>query len=218
MTNIQQFQTLDDQLLASSKDVKTLLYITPINAKEQKEEFLAGRTQSPKFVYRDLTYDPREVEQKLRAIDVPEGVLKEIFEINKEHLLLENKIIINRGDQDFIREATITIHGSPTKQLVQYAEQLLGQTPNIVSEKNVFSQEIKKALEETLEELELTDWKVEFSEKRLTTIYSADKKITVCKDRKFAAIDPTRLAIHEVGVHLLRSANGYEQPLKMICS
>ena len=34
-------------------------------------------------------------------------------------------------------------------------------------------------------------------------------------EKFFKAIDPERLKVHEVGVHALRAANGYEQPLKI---
>ena len=61
----------------------------------------------------------------------------------------------------------------------------------------------------------MINWSVELSDKRLTTVYPSERKITVCRDRTFAKIDSERLSVHEVGVHVLRYVNGYEQPLKI---
>ncbi|MCD6590548.1 MAG: DUF1704 domain-containing protein [Candidatus Aenigmarchaeota archaeon] len=215
MADIQALKLLDEALIDSAKKVKPLYYIEPVNEKEEKEEFLAGSIQNPRFSYRDLEYDPREIEQRLESIEIPDDELGTIFERKKRDILLENRIIANRGDEDIVREATIMIYGPPSEQLVEYADKLLRETPNIEAEKRVSSELIRNALQEALFENGLADWHVELSDKRLTTVYAAEKKITVCKERKFAEIDIERLKVHEVGVHALRAANGYEQPLKI---
>lgn len=209
------FGALDEALMESAKKVKPEYYVEPVNANEQKGEFLAGNTQNPHFLYRDLEYDPQEVAQRLDPIEIPDDELSIIFERKKRDTLIENRIIENRGDEDIVREATITIHGSPSQQLVTYADELLQQILNIEAEKVVPASRIRDSLQEALYKNGLTDWNVEFSDKRLTTVYPTEKKITVCRDRKFTEIDPERLKIHEVGVHALRAANGYEQPLKI---
>ncbi len=215
MTNIQALNSLDEALMDSAKNVKPLYYIEPANAKDQKEEFLSGRIQNPHFLYRDLEYDPQEVAQRLESIETPDDELGAIFERKKRNTLLENRIITNRGNEDIVREATITIHGFPNEQLVAYADELLRQIPNVEAAKTVHSEKIRAGLQQALYDNGVTDWNVEFSEKRLTTVYPAEKRITVCKDREFAEIDPERLKVHEVGVHALRAVNGYEQPLKI---
>jgi len=199
----------------SAKSVKPLYYIEPMNAKDQKEEFLADRVQNPHFTYRGLEYDHKEVKKNLESIETPDDELGAIFERKKRNTLLENRIIANRRDKDIVREATITIHGSPSKQLVSYADELLRQIPNIETVKTVPAERVRDALQTALFDTGVTDWNVEFSDKKLTTVYVSEKKITVCSDRKFAEIDPERLKVHEVGVHVLRAANGYEQPLKI---
>jgi len=56
---------------------------------------------------------------------------------------------------------------------------------------------------------------IEYSSKRWTTVYPTEKKITICKTRKFTSIDLKRLCAHEVWRHVLRAANGHSQPLKI---
>jgi len=215
MVNIKALNSLDNVIMKHYKDVKPLYYVEPINAKDQKEKFLAGKTQNPKFLYRKLKYDPQDVIKRVEAIQTPADELDRIFEMKKRELLLENKIIINRGDEDIIREATIALYGFPNEQLLAYANELLEQIPNVEYKKNISSETIRNALQKALSDKGMEDWNVEFSIKNLTTVYPAEKRITVCRKRKFAEIDTKRLSIHEVGVHVLRAANGFEQPLKI---
>ena len=215
MVDIQVLNALDEALIDSARDVKPLYYAEPINGEEQKKEFLSGNILNPKFLYKGLEYDPKDVTRKLTEIEVPDDELGKIFQKKKRNVLLENRVIANRGDRDIVVQATITIHGFPNQELVAYADKLLGQTPSVVTPKNLPSSEVRHALQQALYSFGLMDWKVDFSDKRLTTVYAAEKKITVCKDRKFSEADPKRLAVHEVGVHALRAANGYEQPLKI---
>ena len=57
---------------------------------------------------------------------------------------------------------------------------------------------------------------MKFSKKKSTTVYPPRKLVTVCRDRKFDVRDPKRLAVHEIGVHALRAANGYVQPFRLL--
>lgn len=215
MVDITALNSLDEALMDAAKSVKPLYYIEPTNDKEQKAEFLTGRIQNPGFEYRELEYNPQEVVQILNSIKIPDDDLGKIFDRKRTDTLVANRIICNRGNEALVREATIAMHGSPSEQLVAYADELLRKIPATEAQKTVPSEEVKNSLETALYENGLTDWKVEFSDKRLTTVYPAEKKITVCKDRKFAGVDSERLKVHEVGVHAVRAANGYEQPLKI---
>jgi uncharacterized protein (TIGR02421 family) len=208
--------TLDEALADCAKQVKPLYYIEPVNEKAIKAEFLAGRIKNPIFVYKPLEYNPEEIEAILTSIgNATDSEIGNILNSKKQEMLLENRVIANRGAEDIVRQATSSLYGVPSKELVCYAESILKQVPPKADEKDVPSDVIKKALEDALSENGLDDWKIEFSDKRLTTVYPAEKKITVCKDRKFASKDPARLKLHEVGVHAVRGANGYEQPLKV---
>ena len=207
---------LDEALFdCAEKKVKPLKCIELANGKALKIEFLAGRIRNPVFIYKPLEYDPKEVEARLTSIRATDSIIGNLLEDKKQEMLLENRIIANRGAEDIVRPATSSLHGTPSRELVCYADSILNQVLPKADEKDVSSDVIKNALEDALAENGLDDWKIEFSDKRLTTTYPAEKKITVCKDRKFARKDPARLKLHEVGVHAVRGANGYEQPLKV---
>nr|MCK4929591.1 DUF1704 domain-containing protein [Nanoarchaeota archaeon] len=217
MLNLQEYNSIDETLAQIAKHIKPLYYVNPSkeNEVEQKELFLSGKTKNPSFKYKEVEYDPKEIEQKLNSVETSDDAIGKLFAVKKRNALLEHKLIMNRGNKDVVQEATITINGFPSEVLVDYAAGLLKEIPNMEVEKKVPSDKIKKAMEKALHDNGLTDWVVEYSDKRMTTVYSAEKKVTVCEHRYFAEIDPERLGVHEIGVHALRAANGYEQPLKI---
>ena len=130
-------------------------------------------------------------------------------------MLIENEIIQNIGNKDKIIELSKESNGIPSRECLIYALKLIKETKNIEDIKITPAQDVKEALEKALKKYRLKDWKVDFSDKKLTTVYIAEKKITVCKDRKFSAKDPKRLTVHEIGTHILRAENGYNQPFKI---
>ncbi|MBI4152665.1 DUF1704 domain-containing protein [Candidatus Woesearchaeota archaeon] len=215
MVDLQEYGLLDDALLAAAKEIRPLYYIEPINEKEQKQEFLAGKVKSPHFQYKPLKYDPDQVQVQLESIEVPDGPLGRIYQTALRNVLLDNELIQKRGNKDIVRNNTHAMYGVPSGSLVAYADELLRQTPDVEATKEVAAESVKEALEHALISTGITDWVVELSDKRLTTVYPAEKRITLCRTRKFGDKDPARLCVHEVGVHTLRAVNGYEQPLKI---
>ncbi|GAG20209.1 unnamed protein product, partial [marine sediment metagenome] len=116
--DIKPYNLIDEMLLNISKDIKPLYYVEPINSNEQKQRFLEGKIKNPEFQYRELEYNPREIEQKLNFIKIPKDEIGAIFQEKKDEILLENKIVLSRGNQDIVREATIALYGIPSNELV----------------------------------------------------------------------------------------------------
>lgn len=218
MINMAHYGMVDGVLLDTGKKVKPLYYVDPTNGLEQKERFLKSQKNNPTFSYRDIEYDPDDVEKTLNSLDIPDDKVGPIYREKVHQVILENGIIRNLGDDDFVRRATSEMYGVPNDELVSYADTFLERIPREETEKPIPAEKVKEALETALYDNGMREWTVELSDKRLTAVYTPEKKITVCRDRKFAKGDPERLGVHEVGVHALRSANGYEQPLKIFAT
>jgi len=213
--DINRYSGIDQILTEALIIIKPLYYIEPVNQREEKEKFLADRIKNPKFLYREMEYNPEEIVRNLVSVEIPDGNLGKIFLKKKKGILRLNKIVANRGNKDLVRQLTSAVFGFPDKNLIDYASKLLGKLPNVECKKTVPADRVKKTLEDGLKKVNLKEWIVEFSEERLTTVYPGERKITVCRDRKFAKNDPKRLVVHEVGVHVTRAANGFEQPLQI---
>ncbi len=216
--SIREYNELDRTLIDLAKDIKPLYYLTPINDDAEKVKFFSNSQYVPNFKYRKLEYDASLVEGRLKSIRVPDDVLGTIFAHRKKEILLMNEMMMNRDDKEFIKKASSSIYGTPSKKLVVLAKKILAKIPASELKKDVSATKVKKALKDALGDDNLTDWTIEYSSKRWTTVYPAEKKITICKTRKFASIDPKRLGVHEVGVHALRAANGHAQPLKIFAT
>jgi len=212
---VRDYQPADEFFISLAKKLKVSYYLEPVNEKEEKREFLASRQGNPEFFYRDLEYDPKRAEQSLNSLEIPAGKFEKIFRRKKRSFLQANEIIKNRGHGKIVRKITIRRHGVPSESLMNWANKLLRETPGVEAKKVVSSEIVKKALEDSLNGYGLTDWSVEFSDKKLTSVYSSEKKVTIFRERKFSKTDTARLVVHEIGVHVLRAANGYQQSLKI---
>lgn len=211
-----EFEEIDEKLLELGKLIKPLYYITPINSGELKEDFLKGKITEPKFKYKHLEYYPRNAEDDLKKIVTPETEMGEFYKRKILETLLENALIEHRDDKNLVRGATIMMHGWPDKHLIDDAINVLEELPEQVEEKNVNASQIKKAMESAIKEFGFSGWKVEYDEKRLATIYNPEKKITVCETRKFSEKDIGRIRLHEIGVHMARAFNGFQQDYKIL--
>jgi uncharacterized protein (TIGR02421 family) len=220
MIDISQYQPIDNQLLAIGRSLKVQYYIEPINGLRQKEPFLNNKIKNPLFSYKPLNYDPVSIQEKLDTIKVPDSDpnLKEIFEKEREQLTLKNQMLMHLGDGNILVENSKQLYGQPDQELVKCAEMVLKKFSREESSKVIPPNLIVMSMKEQLNRYGLTDWKVELSEKWLTNVYPAEKRLTVCKDRMFSKIDPRRLTIHEIDVHALRAANGYLQPLHIFAT
>ena len=214
MIDLQPYKALDEALIEAAKDIDSIKYVSPVNDPDQEKEFLAGRTKSPKFQYKSPKYDTVEIEKRLMSVEVPDDTLGRILDGKRKDMLLENKIIANLGDEDIVRESTITRYGVPSEELVAYAKQLLKQIPSGEKPKIVPASVVKEALEDFVQKGGIK-WGVGFSDKKATTNYPGEKLTTVCENRMFSEDAPKRLGMHEIGVHAFRAANGYEQDLKV---
>jgi uncharacterized protein (TIGR02421 family) len=215
------YKELDDKVASFKRKINVLMNITPRNKNgeldKQMNLFFKGDIQKPKFVYRKLKKNHKQIKKELESLDVPDGFFKEIYEKKINEMILENEIILNRGKRKNLRKINRKLYGYPENRIINYANKILDVIGAHESDRVVESIELKEELEKDLREYGLKGWRVEFSDKWATTVYpdSIKPKISVCKKRKFSLMDKTRLKIHEIGVHVLRSANGNEQPLRI---
>ena len=213
----EEMQHIYNEFRAIGKYLTPLFYVTPCNEAGQKKLFLAGEIDEPIFEYHQPKYDVEGTDTRIRAIDIPDGSEYRALRLKKKDMLAKNAMILHAGERDIVLENSIQLFGKPDDDLVLYAKSILEEIPATEAPKIIPASEIKKALEAAFVRYGLSnEWRVEYSNKYATTIYNMQKKITVCENRLFAEIDANRLAVHEIGVHALRSANNALQSQKII--
>jgi hypothetical protein len=214
---------LDELVQEIRGDVSIYSLVTPENDSEQRELFLAGQVEEPSFTYsggvENSSKIKRELEvlgDELEELDVEESVQR-LYEdsIREGEALLD--IAENVGDTGVVQTASREIYGEPSRGAINWAENILSQDPLEESgaEAVYGSDEMVDAAERTLDVLGL-DWNVETSGKSIFSVNAANQTVSVPEDREFTANEMMRLPLHEIGVHAVRGANGYEQEYQVM--
>jgi hypothetical protein len=216
--NLSDYQEIDKTLFRVGLKVSPLYHLEPLNEREEKVAFLKGRKENPQFRLRNLKYKPARSEEGLRVLAMPPGQPGKIFERKKRDVLLKNEIVIHRHDPKIVRKNSARIYGTPESSLVRQAKRILKNSPKAVKKGTVPASELKRVLVKVLKIYGLSGWQVALTDKRLVSVYTSKKLVSLGKDWKFTPASAKRRVIHEIEVHVLRGANGYLQPLKIFAT
>jgi uncharacterized protein (TIGR02421 family) len=197
------------------KYLNLIRHVNPTNVDLEKQRFFGEEIRNPVFEYKLPRINVGELREELKDLFIPDNNLGKVYEQVRRGLLKRCDIIESIGNDDSrVRDLTSEIYGWPSDSVVRYAKKLLLESSREDVRLNVSSEEVSKSLRDLLSRLGLNDWRVKYVKKWLTTT-KHNKKICVCKKRTFSEGDVKRLAVHEVGVHAARYANGYLQRLKI---
>lgn len=208
----EEYEEIDSKLDNLEDSLALLNNIQPINNTESKKKFFLGEEFI--FEYKELSYDPELFEELLNDITIPQGLLHDLFVKKINELKLMHQI--NKHRTNAI-EYSIKLYGKPDIALCNEAKKILAEK-FVEEEKIIDSTVIKETLEYYLQKYGLNEWRVEFHDKNQTVTDRQNKLILVAENRMYSDKDPERLAVHEIGVHALRSENGSLQPLALFNS
>lgn len=213
------YAAVSNHLVELSKAPRLLHHLEVLNKGEVLHALAAG-APIPPLTYRAPTFDVHELHNAITNVEVPSGdlVVTRCLEEYRDHLLRTVELVDARGDRDRFQALSRVVSGAPDAKTVAYAREIATTLMEREPPRSVTAHEVKQTLEQALVlyGLDREGWRVEFSDKYATTVEPALRLMTVCHSRQFAADDPMRLAVHEVGVHCLRAANGAVQPLSIL--
>lgn len=213
MTDGSIWARLDRLIKDCSSTIDLLAHVTPTSEsfEREKQRFLNGETDEPDFDYDDLQYDPERMEQRLEAVEVPDGPVGDLYQRTIQELKAKNELVRHRGEPGTVRDRAREIYGEPSDELLDHARRLLeDHEPDDHERTPVSAEDARETFESALERMELTDWETRYTDTTTVSVSPADKTINVPEDRDFGTIEPIRLAVHEM-LHAVRSANGYAQ-------
>jgi hypothetical protein len=209
------YQAIDNELFALAVVLRPLHYLNPVNVVKEKRAWLASAKSEPDFKYMELSYDPAEVARRIDRLCIPAGPFELWYRNKQEKLRSAHAVNLKRGDADFVRSVTSAEFGRPDDATVAFAKKILTLPPISAPVLHVRACIVKDSLADELTRSRLDHWRVEFGISPQTTVYTAEHKISICKSRMYASGDAKRLAVHEIGVHVLRSVNGESQPCRL---
>ncbi len=200
-------------LLVGAQVIQPLEMVQPTNAAKQKKLFLSGQIEEPDFTYPAPAEKANiEVARALDGLVFEDGTLGQLQDKKRSELLALNLIAAHPGDSAIVKAATQAVYGRPSLRLVAQAQKLLEILPVPAKAPDGERVSLGRRLSDELASYGLDDWKLTESNGGSTHVDPANKQVVVPVGRDVASVVAERLAVHEVGVHALRAANGYQQP------
>ncbi|MFB6242279.1 MAG: tyrosine/phenylalanine carboxypeptidase domain-containing protein [Candidatus Nanosalina sp.] len=179
---------------------------------------------TPEFRYEEPRDYSEEVErlhearENVKSSDTSEAVQRVYHDTLDEMEALVD-IAHNVGNPEVVQDASKRIYGEPSEEVIDWAHETLEDIEPAGPREQVYSAtEMGETIEAALSELNLEDWRVKHPEKGVMSVKGADKEILIPESREFTENEMKRLPVHEIAVHALSAANGYEQDYQVLGS
>ncbi|RIK16278.1 MAG: DUF1704 domain-containing protein [Acidobacteria bacterium] len=205
-----------------SAGIRFILDVTPVDAEEQRAQFLAGTVEEPVFSYREPDADPDVVDAQLDqlALDqVSDPTLADLLRGKHREMKLQLEMLRARGTDDF-RQLSVELYGAVGPTLRAQAEDLLarldvgGQPGDMLT-----AAEFLALAEAEIEAYRLDDPDVGIhAEVRpdVSGVLVEGDTLLISEAASIAAARGQALVQHEVGTHLVTQVNGAGQPVRTL--
>ena len=215
-------QAIDLQLSQLSTSFRFILDITPIDADDVKDAFLAGDVQEPTFTYRDYVIEPEVLQTVLESIDVgrvQDGTVAALLRNKKRELGLQLAMLRARGSADF-RNLSIELFGGVHHDLLTAAESILARVePQAWSGDKLTAEQFLNLANEELDYYRGLEPDVDIhAEIRpdSTGVMVSQNLLLIGPEATVSGDRANALIQHEVGTHLVTQVNGAHQPLQVL--
>ncbi len=213
---------VDHHLSLLAQSFRFLLDITPVDADDLRDDFLAGRVPEPHFTYRELEAEPDVVRAELHAVDpgqVEDPVLGQLLRAKHREMDLQLDMLEARVTDDFL-PLSVELYGGVSPTLRTQAEGLLDAITETEPTGEALDAEefLALALEEIGRYRDVDpdlDMHAEIRTDVNGVMVSGDI-LLIGPETKVQQVRAHALLHHEVGTHLVTQANGSHQPIKVL--
>ncbi len=213
---------VDHRLALLSGSFRFLLDITPVDADDRRDDFLAGRDPEPSFTYRELETDPDVVRAELDSIDlgtVEDPVLGQLLRAKHREMELQLDMLAARDTDDFL-PLSVELYGGVSPTLRTQAEEVLRSITR--TEPSGEALDAKGFL--AVAEAEIARYRDEDPDLAMHAEIRSDVNgvmvsgdvLLIGPETRVQAERAEALLHHEVGTHLVTQANGTHQPIKVM--
>lgn len=213
-------RSVDQQLYTLGKGLETLLYINPINLQQEKKTFFSRKfNYQPSFRYRQLTIDPYQFKERLYRVPVDsiqDISIQSLYRKVVDAYAGKIDMITAIGSDKFLYNS-LRYYGEPDLTDIQNALFLLYARDMDGEQEITYNAEQAKAAFEQAVGSYAIKCRVEISSKILAAamVNNVRKSILINKHKILSAIELNALIHHELGVHMVTTANSELQPLKV---
>lgn len=201
-------------------------YNAPLNRKEERERVMKaytdGQAYNPQFTYTSPPEFPlREIRAFIRELQPENHPIEQLYEEKARNALLEIKAVKTHSPA-VITGGTCLEYGLPDHSLLDEAHIILeGATepeePTATSSALISAEKAAIQMQDILERAEIHGWKaVAYAPMNADALVNRlDKELRLRQGAKFPPGTLQRLLMHEIGVHILRYANGDRQKIQL---
>ncbi len=214
---------IDSNLDRLVKKIELLSYLNPLNSEKEKQKFFSSKyTVDPVLKYPKIKFHPYKLHrmffsQRLERITDPK--VQKLYQDIIYYYSNMVQCIQTIGEPKKFHYNSLRVFGTPTEKDVLNAKFIL----------HIPDEEPSGDMEKIYSAADAKNYFEEFSEQynfplniKYSTAIAADAMVSnstqtlfIKKNTKFSKNQLLTLANHEIGVHLVTTYNGIEQPLKI---
>lgn len=213
-------RALDKQLGQLDRDLLLLKYIKPINLGEEMERMQADPLYNPTFSYPEVPLELPDIEKKLDERIEDDSPLGKLLNKKRIELIQRINLLKARGDAEKFTEASITLFGRPSAELLAQAkEDFAARAACELSEqpdKNIDAEEAAERFNTVLEKYGLHNWQASVRQKLVADVTVGGNSVYIRADAKFSEEAIASLIAHEIETHVITSENGSHQPYLLL--
>ncbi|TMM57236.1 DUF1704 domain-containing protein [Maribacter algarum] len=214
---------IDANLDRLVKKIELLSYVNPLNIEKEKHQFFASKySVDPEFRYPKLKFSPYKLHRMFFSQRLERIEDEQIRTMYKEIIYYYSNMvqcIETIGQKKKFHYNSLRVYGSPTEKDVENARFILHYADEPVSgemEKIFTAEEAKAYFEDFAEQYDFP-LNIKFSTHIAAEamVSNASQSLLIKRNVKFSKNQLHTLANHEIGVHLVTTYNGQQQPLKI---
>jgi len=218
------YKDVDEKLYQLSKVfLEPEIFLEPANESLMKKLFFEGKIKDVEFKYQPYYFDVNKYLNLVKKVEVPDGMLKDLYEERKKELILHLLMIKHRGNAEKMRELSSELYGVVDlfifNKALAVAKGILGSvdTNNEKEDEKIKGEKLIDLFNTLIKrfELEKHGWRAIPTRKKLVSVSPVEKLIRINPDREFTMNYAKRLVVHEFFVHTFRGENAHAQPLKI---
>lgn len=211
---------LDEQLFRAVKDIDILGAVAPLNYRDQKAAFFASNfSRNPEFIYANHDVDAFSIKRTL--FNLPIENLKDEDLVNLYSGVIESYVdkidqYGSIGTPDFLYDS-MRYYGEPSQKDIRNANFILHLPEEFdsQSESMVAADGIRSILE-AFAQREGYRYTIKLDDNMIANALVSGTTIKINSAACVTETEVHALAHHELGVHLVTTLNGRNQPLKIL--
>jgi len=214
---------LDAKLDRLIRKIELLTHLNPRNIEKEKNSFFASKySQEPDFKYPRPKFDPFLLQRQFFALPLERISDERIRKLYQETIYYYANIVqcietIGTGKNFYFN--SLRVYGTPTEKDVRNARYILhfADVPTGPDQERRYTAlEARSYFEEFVKAYDFPlNIKFSTSIAAVAMVSNIQRSLLIKKNAKFSKDQLLTLANHEIGVHLVTTYNGLQQPLKI---